>query len=206
MRAVVIVSEMRLDRFHETYFDPNAHQCIATNPDNEDQIAQQPTIRQTRAETLITVLKILLDGAFISLLSRCERALDHVLKARVDIALFDENFFDDSRFALHHRCAGKTGRDVAALCAPGYVVPVVEGVNHQHVDVRAHEDEVLRERVEHVPGIEIQERRQEVEAVDGDERHDDETCSAVLSVEETVEEGVGGSRVDLVADGRAGES
>lgn len=70
--------------------------------------------------------------------------------------------------------------DVVAFGAPGDVVGVAEGVDLQRADVRGEEGEVLRGRGEHVPGIEVEEGHEEVEA-DGGGGGDDEVGEEVVA-------------------------
>ena len=85
-------------------------------------------------------------------------------------------------------------------------MPVVERIHHQNVDVRAHKNQVLRERMEHVPRVEVQERSGKVEAVDRDERDKNQTSNSSLAAEEAVEELFAGSKRDLVLDRLRAES
>ena len=77
-------------------------------------------------------------------------------------------------------------------------MPVVEGVHHQDVDVGRHEDEILGEGVEHVPWVEVEEGRNVVETVDGNQSDDDQTCDTRIASEETIEEGLSGLERDLL--------
>lgn len=79
-------------------------------------------------------------------------------------------------------------------------MPVIERVHHQDVDVRAHEDQVLREGVEHLPGIEVQERGDEVEAIDRDKRNQNQTGNSSLAAEEAIGELLTRGKRDLILD------
>ena len=70
--------------------------------------------------------------------------------------------------------------DIVALGAPGDVVGVAEGVDLQGADVRGQEGEVLGGRGEHVPGVEVEEGHEEVEA-DGGAGRDDEVGEDVVA-------------------------
>lgn len=83
--------------------------------------------------------------------------------------------------------------DVVAFGAPGDVVGVAEGVDLEGADVRGQEGEVLRRGGEHVPGVEVEEGHEEVEA-DGGGRGDDEVG------EDVVAEFEGGVRGSELAD------
>ena len=57
-------------------------------------------------------------------------------------------------------------------------MPVGEGVDVENVDVGRHDEQVLRERGEHVPWIHVQERGDVVETKGSRKRDDDNTDSA----------------------------
>lgn len=92
--------------------------------------------------------------------------------------------------------------DVVAFGAPGDVVGVAEGVDLQGADVGGEEGEVLRRGGEHVPGVEVEEGHEEVEA-DGGSGGDDEVGEDVVA---EFEGGVGGSELgdDDVEGGEGG--
>jgi len=73
--------------------------------------------------------------------------------------------------------------DVVALGAPGDVVGVAEGVDLQGADVGGEEGEVLRRRGEHVPGVEVEEGHEEVQA-QGGARGDDQVREDVVAERE----------------------
>ena len=57
-------------------------------------------------------------------------------------------------------------------------MPVAEGVDHQNVDVARHTEEVLRERGEHVPWVEVEEGGDKVETERRCQGNQDDTWSA----------------------------
>lgn len=70
--------------------------------------------------------------------------------------------------------------DVVALGAPGDVVGVAEGVDLERADVGGEQGKVLRRGGEHVPGIEVEEGHEEVEA-DGGAGGDDQVREEVVA-------------------------
>ena len=70
--------------------------------------------------------------------------------------------------------------DVVALGAPRDVVRVAEGVDLQRADVGGQQGKVLRRRGEHVPGVQVQEGHEEVEA-DGRARGHDQVGEDVIA-------------------------
>jgi hypothetical protein len=98
----------------------------------------------------------------------------------IDVELLGRHFeFDDvCGFGF---CVAKIGfGDVVAFGAPGDVVRVAEGVDLESCDVTREECEVLGGGSEHVPGVEVHEGHEEVEA-DGCGRRDDEVCEDVVA-------------------------
>lgn len=85
--------------------------------------------------------------------------------------------------------------DVVAFGAPGDVVGVAEGVDLERADVGGEEGEVLCRAGEHVPGVEVEEGHEEIEA-DGGEGADDEVGEDVVA--EGVGGGVGGDGLEAV--------
>ena len=57
-------------------------------------------------------------------------------------------------------------------------MPVAEGVDHQDVDIGGHEEEVLAEGGEHVPGVEVEEGGDEVETEGGGNGDEDDARAA----------------------------
>ena len=76
--------------------------------------------------------------------------------------------------------------DVVAFGAPRDIVGVAEGVDLQGADVGGEEGEVLCGRGEHVPGVEIEEGHEEVEA-DGGGGGDDEVGEDIVAHDECSE-------------------
>jgi len=70
--------------------------------------------------------------------------------------------------------------DVVSFGSPGDVVRVAEGVDLQGADVGWEEDEVLGGGGEHVPGVEVEEGHEEVEA-DGGGGGDEEVGECVVA-------------------------
>ena len=113
-----------------------------------------------------------------------KRTLHHGLELGIDIRLRKIHFLDDSLLAILllglHR--GKRLGLVGALSSPRDVVPVGEGVNVEDVGEGGHEEQVLQEGGEHVPGIEVQEGGDEVETEGRD--HGDEDDADTVWTEE----------------------
>lgn len=84
--------------------------------------------------------------------------------------------------------------DVVSFSAPGNVVRVAERVDLQGADIRREKGEVLRGRGEHVPGVEVEEGHEEVEA-DGGGGGDDQVGEEVVAQLER-----GGGRFELDND------
>lgn len=72
---------------------------------------------------------------------------------------------------------------VVALCAPGYVVCVAEGVDLQRADVAGEEHEILCGGGEHVPWIEVEDRHEEVKADGGSGGYDEVGKDVVAHLE-----------------------
>lgn len=60
--------------------------------------------------------------------------------------------------------------------------------------------------MEHVPWVEVQEGRDVVETVNGEEGNNDQTRDSSIAPEETIKEGFTGREGDLVLNGRSSES
>ena len=103
--------------------------------------------------------------------------------AGVDVELLGGHLERDSVAGLADRGAEVGVDDVVALGAPGDVVGVAEGVHLQGADVGGQQGEVLRRGGEHVPGVEVQEGHEEVEA-DGGGGTDDQVCEDVVAEHE----------------------
>ena len=96
----------------------------------------------------------------------------------VDIRLWLVDFLNDRAFAvifLGGLCRWKCIRLVRTLGTPRHVVPVAERVHHENVDKSRHDQQVRRERREHVPRVAVHERRDEVETKGGSKRDDNDT-------------------------------
>lgn len=78
--------------------------------------------------------------------------------------------------------------DIVAFRTPGNVVSVAEGVDLKGADVGREEGKVLRRGGEHVPGIEVEEGHEEVDA-DGGAGGDDEVGEDVVANDEGRERG-----------------
>lgn len=88
--------------------------------------------------------------------------------AGVDVELFGWHFeFDCCAFTVAGGGAEIGVDDVITFCAPRDIVGVAEGVDLKGTDVTWQKHEILSRGGEHVPGIEVEEGHQEVEAYGG---------------------------------------
>jgi hypothetical protein len=129
----------------------------------ESQVAEHPGEDDSRAETLVIILVLLLRGdvALRSLPFRLESA-EFRLVLGVEVGVVGGDC-DVDLAAGFDVCRGEFLGLVVALCAPGDVVGVAEGVDVEDVDVSGGEEEVLQEAGGHVPGVEEEDGGEEVE-------------------------------------------
>lgn len=113
--------------------------------------------------------------------------------AGVDVELFGGHVEFDELVAGGAGGAEVGVDDVVAFGAPGDVVGVAEGVDLEGADVGGEEGEVLGRGGEHVPGVEVEEGHEEVEA-DGGGGGDDQVGEHVVAEREA------GVRVAELAD------
>ena len=106
--------------------------------------------------------------------------------AGVDVELLGGHFEGDCVAGFADGGAEVGVDDIVAFGAPSDVVGVAEGVDLQGADVRGEEGEVLRGGSEHVPGVEVQEGHEEVEA-DGGGSADDQVGENVIAEDEDSE-------------------
>ena len=162
--------------------------ATARDSHSKQRIRENPESDEPRPERLIRVLERLLRILLWRDVWR-ERSLDGLLELGVDIRLCEVHFFDHVAFAIGRFLCFRRGQSVGfvgALGAPGDVVPVAEGVDHQDVDVAAHQQEVLAERSKHVPRVEVEEAGDVVQAERRRDRQKDNTSPA--SGEERLED------------------
>lgn len=172
----------------KAYSESKLVHILASNGHGKNAIREQPQRHQPRAETLIRIIQRL-PLLHLWLHVRRQRPLHGAFKLAVDIRLRLVDLLDHSSFAvvfLLRLGRGQSVGFVRTLCAPRHIVPVAEGVDHQDVDVRGHDQEVGREGGEHVPGVEVHEGGDEIEAEGGGEGDDDDSWS--FGTEEGFEE------------------
>jgi hypothetical protein len=129
----------------------------------ERKVAEHPREDDGGAETLVIILVLLLRGDVTlgSLPFRLESA-EFRLVLGVEVGVVGGDC-DVDLAAGFYVCRGQFLGLVVALCAPGDVVGVAEGVDVEDVDVGGGEEEVLQEAGGHVPGVEEEDGGEEVE-------------------------------------------
>lgn len=143
-------------------------------------VGDEPREHHVRAHALVVVLLHLgLGEGLGGDLDAVAEVAQRLVVARVDVELLRGHLELDA-VALADGAAEVRLHDVVALGAPGDVVGVAEGVDLEGADVGGQEHEVLARRGEHVPGVEVEEGHDEVEA-DGGEGRDDEVREDVLA-------------------------
>jgi hypothetical protein len=167
----------------------------------ESKIAEHPGEDDGGAEALVVVLVLLLRGdvALGGLPFGLEGAeLGLVLGVEVCVVGGDGDVDFAAGFDVG---CGELFGFVVALCAPGDVVGVAEGVDVEDVDVGGGKEEVLQEAGGHVPGVEEEDGGEEVEEPGG--THADDQGEEELVGEE---HGEGEAAfVDLFHDGFDGD-
>ena len=133
--------------------------AIACDRHGKKSIGEDPESDEARTERFVRVFERLL-GILLGRDVRRERAFDGLLELRVDICLCEIHFLDHVAFAIGSLLRFRRGESVgfvSALGTPGDIVPVAESVDHEDVDVAAHQQEILAEAGEHVPWVEVEE-------------------------------------------------
>lgn len=147
----------------------------------EDGVGHHPRDDHVRAHGAVVVLLLLgLGDAVAADLEAVAEVAQGFVVARVDVQLLARHLEFDGVALARDGGAEVDVDDVVALGAPSDVVGVAEGVDLQGADVRGQEGEVLRGRGEHVPGVEVEEGHEEVEA-DGGGGGDDEVGEEVVA-------------------------
>ncbi|KAI6748967.1 hypothetical protein HG531_007914 [Fusarium graminearum] len=127
----------------KTYTPSKVIKVGAGNANNEKNVSKQPADDETSSERLVTILDIgLLD--LLLFLERSKSTADCLLKLTVNILLLLLDFLDDNLVLLS---LGDVGRGkclglVGTLGTPRNIVPVVERVDHENVDVEVLEQSV----------------------------------------------------------------
>lgn len=104
------------------------------------------------------------------------------LELRVNVLLLPLNLLNHDFLVgcvLDNMSRGQGLVGVGALGSPRNIMPVVEGVDHQNIDVRRLQNQIDGERMEHVPGIQVEEGSHKVETVNSDEGEHNDTRHAV---------------------------
>lgn len=146
----------------------------------EDSVSDEPHGDHVRPDGAVVVLLHLGGGRARGRdLDAVAQVAEGFVVAGVDVELFGGHVeFDGARFAGGGAEVG--GDDVVALCTPGDVVGVAEGIDLEGADVGGEEGEVLRRGSEHVPRVQIEEGHEEVEA-DGGAGRDDQVGEDVVA-------------------------
>ena len=149
----------------------------------EDGVGDHPRDDHVRAHALVVVLlELALGGGGFRDLDAVAQVPQGLVVPGVDVELLRGHLeLDDG--ALAHGAAQVRLHDVVALGAPRDVVRVAEGVHLQHADVAGQQHEVLAEAGEHVPGVEVDEGHEEVQA-DGGAGRDDQVREHVVAERE----------------------
>ena len=134
----------------------------------EDGVGDHPRDDHVRAHGAVIVLLLLGLADAVSVdLDPVPQVPERFVVPAVDIELFARHLQLD-RVAFAADCGTEVNvDDVVAFGAPGHVVGVAEGVDLEGADVGGEEGEVLCRGGEHVPGVEIEEGHEEVEADSG---------------------------------------
>lgn len=141
----------------------NVEGC-AHDSQRKETVGEDPESHKTGTERFVRIFQCLL-CFFLGSNVWCEGALDGFLELGVDVCLCHVHFLYDVSFTVGgflNRSRWQGVGFVGALGSPGDVVPVAEGVHHQNIDVRRHQQKVLAEGGEHVPWVEIEEGSDEV--------------------------------------------
>ena len=142
---------------------------------------------------VVVFLLLVLGDALLGDLEAVAQVPQGFVIAAVDVELLAGHFEFDDFVALAAGGAEVGVDDVVAFGAPGDVVGVAEGVDLEGADVGGEQGEVLGRGGEHVPGVEVEEGHEEVEA-DGGGGGDDQVG------EDVVAELEGGVRVAELGD------
>ena len=131
----------------------------------QHRIGHHPRHDHVRAHGAIVVLLLLvLRHAVLGHLEAVPQVPQRFVVAAVDVELLAGHFQLDDLVAFAAGGAEVGVDDVVAFGAPGDVVGVAEGVDLEGADVGGEEGEVLGRGGEHVPGVEVEEGHEEVEA------------------------------------------
>ena len=156
----------------ETYREDKV-KLLTRNHNNKHQIRENPGRQQLRPERLVRIICALLRILDVHF-RWSKRPLNHSLKLGIDIRLRQIHLLNNSMFAiiLLRLRRGERISLVGTLGSPRDIVPIGKSVDIEDIGEGRHEQEVLSEGGEHVPGIEVQEGGDEVETEccdDGDE-------------------------------------
>lgn len=152
---------------------------VTGDRDCEQGVGEDPECYQASTERLVRVLQGLL-GVFLGSHVWSQSTLDGLFELRVNVSLWQIDFLDDCGFSICPLLRSRRWKRIGlvrSLGTPGNIVPVGECVNHQDVDVRGHHQQVLKERGEHVPWIEVEERGHKVQTKGGCKCDDNDTRS-----------------------------
>ena len=125
----------------KTYADSENVKVVTPEKHNEERVGEQPRDDEASSERLVPVLDVnCLDLLLLHV--RLEGTLDCGLKLAINVLLRFINLVE-CLFALvrlDDRCRWHLVCFVGSLGTPGNVVPVVECVHHEDVDVGRHEE------------------------------------------------------------------
>ena len=180
-----------------TYRKAKLRKALVGDDDREGRVREDPGVNEPRSEALVRVLERL-PRLFLGGLVRRQGTFHRERELAVDVGLRLVGLYDDGHLAVGG-LGGRRRRQriglVRALGPPRHVVPVAEGVDVENVDVRGHDQQILREGREHVPRIEVHERGDEVQTESGRESDDDR---AGRGREQGLGEGGGGGGVEVL--------
>ena len=147
----------------------------------EHRVGDHPRDDHVRAHSAVVVFLLLgLADAGDRDLQAVAQVAQGLVVAGVDVELLRGHLEGDGVAGLADGGTEVGVDNVVALGAPGDVVGVAESVDLQSADVGGEEGEVLRRGSEHVPGVEVQEGHEEVEA-DGGGGADDQVGEDVVA-------------------------
>lgn len=166
--------------------DTEGIKCIIGDAQNQDTVGNHPKQNQTGTETLVRVIEgLLLLG--LNRLVRCQRTLHGSLESRIDVGLWLVGFVDDLGFSaiasLGLGCGKNIGL-VGSLGTPRNIVPIAEGIDVEDVGIRRGDEQVLWERVEQVPWIEVKEGGDDVETKGSSQGNQNDTTRTLEEVPE----------------------
>ena len=164
-----------------------------TDSHGEDGVGDHPRDDHVCADGAVVVFLLLgVADPWFGDFEAVAQVAESFVVAGIDVELFARHFEFDG-VALFAFCGAKVDvDDVVAFCTPCDVVGVAESIDLEGTDVGREEGEVLCGGGEHMPGVEVKEGHEEVEA-NGGGGGDDEVGEDVVA---DGEGGFGGAKLD----------